>query len=158
VVAAQKDCLVILSPAQQKIKHVSRTRSPVDIVSDKDGDWPNRWTPSAISIDALYPVQKVRAAVNISNSINSDAVRYRPRQQAALSGRAPHHVSPRPSRASRPAPGWGGRMLIDLMRTRNNRTARAPSISRDCLCRPAQTERGRWSGPSGIRTLDPCLL
>ena len=86
MVSAKEDRFVKLPPLQQQIEHISRVRSPVDIVADKDDDRTADRTVRTIGIDCgQQPLQKIGAAVYVTHGIYSDTFGERRMRLAAFS-------------------------------------------------------------------------
>ena len=76
VIAPEKDSLFGPLASEQKIQHLSRGRSPVDIVANKNHDRATGWVQRAVRVDlAKQGFQKISAAVNISDRVYPDAIR-----------------------------------------------------------------------------------
>lgn len=52
MVTFEKDCVVIFSPTKQKINHVARMRSSIDVIADEDGERSLRGAFPAVGLDA----------------------------------------------------------------------------------------------------------
>jgi hypothetical protein len=76
VIAFEKNGFFSPRASEQKIQHFSRGRPAVDIVADKNHDRATGRVQYTIHVDlAEQGFQKIRAAMNISDRVNPEAIR-----------------------------------------------------------------------------------
>ena len=76
VIALEKNSFFGALASEQKIQHLARGRSPVDIVANKNHDRATGWVQCTIHVDlAEQGCQKISAAMNISDRVNPEPIR-----------------------------------------------------------------------------------
>src|ERR1700687_935431 len=88
VIAFEKNAFFGPFVCQQKIQYFSRGGSPVDIVTKENNDRAIGWIQSAVHVDlSKQGFQKIRAAMNIPDRVNSEPLRQSSGSLVVLSGK-----------------------------------------------------------------------
>ena len=76
MIALEKNSFFGSFAFEQKIQHLSRGRSPVDVVANKNHDRATGWVEGTIHVDlAEQGCQKIGAAMNISDRVDPEPIR-----------------------------------------------------------------------------------
>src|SRR5216683_619379 len=76
VIALEKNSFFGSRASEQKIQHLFRGRSPVDIVANKNHDRATGWVQCTIHVNLeKQGCQKISAAMNISDRVNPEPIR-----------------------------------------------------------------------------------